>query len=1056
MSSHRLIAPSLLLLALAGGVAAADPATAAGTASSAPAVDTTAISAEQLLKKLPGSDRLAIKDERVVWSDGKGGELRFAPVDPGMGNPLVETAIGNLAIERRLVAENRTEVIPQVAPLVAAAKAGGVVAEGLCLREGILTGIHLRSDQLLVLPEGVLKRAEAAAADRAAEREAVNAGVLAVVGELGESKLDELGRKTVEDVLRRLPNQDGNQEGDEVHPSFARRLVRHGWLATVLPERPSVARLVAAVVAADRAQPVAAFTGKGLSLAEHKDAFGRGGWILTTPTRTAFVRQHPVPLYHWAWEAAKMNVVVDLEPGSDPLAGRLKPVAARMVEGNRTLARWSRTEGFTADQDAWRQSVPAGRRKGVDPNAVAEFLPPHIVVAGLDGDVAGLIVPRGFLAAPAGADSAEGERFLSDAARLLRGDEARGVPDAAYLDLVGEHLLTYVYDSPDSRFPLLVGNKQNKGDIHQTALQTVATAAGGIMRGDCDDLAEVYQVLAERQGRTSIVIQLPGHAACAWADKARDGRWHAFVLQTGPALEFSDKELPDALRKAYLSFDKNMPFDPNGIGLLLRFSGENQRGSWRLSWRIFAEPDYCRTMIDVQRDWQYQTYQRGISKMLKLVAGGDTDTANYREIAGLYTFTGQHDLAADYHRKALAQTREPESRFLLEVELLGNLFEAGRTDEALKLADELIDRRVGEVRERMGQGLMQAGIQLAGVLAGHKQPERALRALEATALEQSAKQIALACAFIGSPRFDENQWDNHPQWQSLRHLSMTFALTVTGLLQEGGAPLLASSDAMRIAARATQDWQSSVAFRDVDEPGEAPSRYAMVARWYVGLLGQERVDQLVEQAPAPTAREHDHRKRVGGLAQLPIDASWLKVSVPWWHGRLAEQFRKEAKTIDPAKVAMLVKRVEQAYQDGIKLGMDHPTLEDERHFAQLLGALVGRDEKLLRERLRWVKDKDDKRIRDDTAQWIGDAARFLPVEWFTKVMRIWQEELDYKPKWFWIAWRARIGGADQQALIAAKMAADHFADDPSFKEEYDFMRGLIEPVRPSATPAAAK
>lgn len=1043
MSPCRVIAPTLLLLALAGGACSAEPAT-------APAVDTTAITAEQLQKKLPGAERLAIKGDRVVWSDGKGGEASFAPIDPGMGNPLIETAIGPVAIERRLVAENRVELIAQIPALVAAAKAEGVAAEGLCLREGILTGFHLRSDSLLVLPEGVLRRAEVPAADRAAERDALNAAVLAAIAELGDSRLDDMGRKTVEDVLRRLPNQDGNLDGDEVHPSFARRLVRHGWLAQVLGERPAAAALAKAVALADRERPVASFAGKGLALTEFKDAFGAGGWVLTTPTRSAFVRLHPAPLYHWAWEAAKMHVVVDLEPGSDPLAARLKPVAARMVEGNRTLARWSRTDGFSADQDAWRQAVPAGRRKGVDPNAVAEFLPPHIVVAGLDGDIAGLIVPRGFLAAPATADTAEGERFLADAARLLRGDEAKGVPDAAYLDLIGEHLLTYVYDSPDSRFPLLVGNKQNKGDIHQTALQTVATAAGGIMRGDCDDLAEVYQVLAERQGRTAIVVHLPSHAACAWADKARDGRWHAFVLQTGPALEFSDKDLPEALRKAYLSFDKNQPFDPNGIGLLLRFSGENQRGTWRLSWRIFAEPDYCRTMIDVQRDWQYQTYQRGISKMKKMIEAGDTDTANYRELGGLYTFTGQHGLAADFHRKAVEQTREPESRFLLEVELLGNLFDAGRTDEALGLADELIDKRVGEVRERMGNGLIQAGIQLAGVLAGHRQPERALRALEATALEVSSKQIANLCAFINSPRFDEQRWDLNPQFQSLRHLSMSFALTVTSLLGEGGAPLLSSSEAMRSAARAVQDWQATIAFRDVDEPGEAPSRYAMVGRWYVGLLGQERVDQLVEQAPAPTAKDYDHRKRVGGLAQLPLDASWLKVSVPWWHGRLAELFRKEAKALDAAQVAAMVRKVEEAYAAGLKLGMEHPFIDKQYQQSLLIGALVGRDEKRLRDCLRWVKDKDDKDIRDDSAQWIGDAARFMPVEWFTKVMRIWQEELDYKPKWFWIAWRARIGGADQQALIAAKMAADRYADDPSFKEEYDFMRGLIEPVRPAA------
>ena len=41
----------------------------------------------------------------------------------------------------------------------------------------------------------------------------------------------------------------------------------------------------------------------------------------------------------------------------------------------------------------------------------------------------------------------------------------------------------------------------------------------------------------------------------------------------------------------------------------------------------FPEPDYAATMIDVQRDWHYQTYQRAIHKMLKMIEDGDTDNA---------------------------------------------------------------------------------------------------------------------------------------------------------------------------------------------------------------------------------------------------------------------------------------------------------------------------------------------------------------------------------------------------------------------------------------------
>ena len=84
-------------------------------------------------------------------------------------------------------------------------------------------------------------------------------------------------------------------------------------------------------------------------------------------------------------------------------------------------------------------------------------------------------------------------------------------------------------------------------------------------------------------------------------------------MQTGPTHEFIDEELPESLRKAYTSFDASETFDPNGLGLLLRFSGENTRSSWRLSYRIFAEKEYADAMIAVQKDWHYQTYLQGIN-----------------------------------------------------------------------------------------------------------------------------------------------------------------------------------------------------------------------------------------------------------------------------------------------------------------------------------------------------------------------------------------------------------------------------------------------------------
>jgi hypothetical protein len=143
-------------------------------------------------------------------------------------------------------------------------------------------------------------------------------------------------------------------------------------------------------------------------------------------------------------------------------------------------------------------------------------------------------------------------------------------------------------------------------------------------------------------------------------------------------------------------------------------------------------------------------------------------------------------------------------------------------------------------------------------------------------------------------------------------------------------------------------------------------------------------------------------------------------------------------------VLRLGKQLADSYVACGDLGFDENFLEHEAHLAALIVALVAQDEKALHERLAYVQSLNDKRLRDDTAQWLGDPARFLELDWYAKVLTIWKEELNYKPKYFWIAWRAALNKAPQQALMVAKMAAEEFSGDPSFTEEYEFMRKLLE------------
>jgi len=119
-------------------------------------------------------------------------------------------------------------------------------------------------------------------------------------------------------------------------------------------------------------------------------------------------------------------------------------------------------------------------------------------------------------------------------------------------------------------------------------------------------------------------------------------------------------------------------------------------------------------------------------------------------------------------------------------------------------------------------------------------------------------------------------------------------------------------------------------------------------------------------------------------------------------------------------------------------------LEQPVHFAQLNAAVIAGDDKALRERLRHVKKQNDKRLRDFTAITLGSLAPACDAKAWQGVLKAWADEVDYKPKWFSIAWTAVIAGAPANALATARMAATRFRDDASFAEEAAFMEQLLK------------
>lgn len=1048
MLQPRLLSLAAALLTLSTAWAAETP-SAAPTAGGTPTVEAPKSAtgdAKELLAELPAVPEVVQHGTGVEWQ-GDGASAPIVAVDPDTSDPELGTDIGPVHVPRHLVEDHHVEILPVLPALVARAKAAHLAGAQLTIQVGLLTGPSLRDkDEIVILPDGVLRKQALTAPDRSGEIAALGKAAAALTAALPSTGLDEIGRHALQEVIHKLDQTDGGQALDEIAPSFARREVHHGYLRQWF-RTPQGQQLVAqaeqAVDRADAVEPVSHSAGDGLSSDEVRDAFGARAWILATPHGVSYAYEEPQPEY--LGNIGKLIVAVDLPTGADPSKDAAKATAARIFDGNANLlASWSAKDGFHTDLNRWRDAISISGRA-----LVKEAIPPHILIRSLSGDVAGLAVEKGLLKPAAGPSHGDSETFLHDAARLL--------PDNAHLDLVGEYLFAYVYPSPDAKYPDLMGNRQMKSNVQQTVWQTCGNVAGGIMHGDCADIAELYQTLTTLQGLNPIIIGLPEHAACCWAEKQNDA-WHVSVLQTGPPLEFFDKLLPDALEKAYKLFDPSMPFDANELPLLLRFSGESSRSEWSLSWRIFSEPAYCKTMIEVERDWQYETYQRGISTMQAMIKGGDDDNANYRELCGLYAFTGQYDLAAEYCRKARDRTDNTMSKMSLTIQLAGHLLNAGHTQEAIEAVTDVLDKQLPPLKERLGPATtMQIALELTGVClneeGGPAIKPLALKTMSQELIQPMGAVIDRLAAYVASPDFSKDRWDNDPDAHALRSLTGMYAgLGIELLHQEGPKATDPSLQALRTSL---EHYFQGVAFYDLEDSSAVMEKEDFVGRWWGLVVGQEQLDAALDRVSPAKDAKVDFLHRTSGKEQMEKDLPFIRASVPYWYGRLADLYRRDKEHLDPKQVARITAYLAEAERATVALGLTNPRYLSQAILGQELQALTAHDLPGLRAVLHRVAENNDKALRDDAAQWLGDAARFCDLAWYRQVLDAWRTEVDYKPKYYWIAWRAALNKAPQQALMVAKLAAERFKDDPAFVEEYGFMRATLAAAAKVQVPAAA-
>ena len=827
------------------------------------------------------------------------------------------------------------------------------------------------------------------------------------------SELGEPGRAALRDTLARLDLRDAEAKGYPA-PSALRRMLRHGWLDRLTRGDPRAARLREAVERASVLQPLERTRAGEAAIEQLEDAFGHTARTLRSAAATRYEVALEDPAYFA--EAPDTTLVVDLPAGADPLAAAPRPLAARVFQDRVPIASWDEAEGFRGWPERWqRRAIPPAEER--DGWVLRDAIPAHVRITSARGDVQRLITAYGALEPERASSSEAREAWLNAAARAL--------PDAAHLDLLGEFLFAYAHDSPEPHWPELLGTPQRLGDIHQTTAQTLATEAGGMYRGDCDDLSELYQEIAKRQGRNAHLIGLPAHAALAWAEPDADGSWRTYVLQTAPPLAVRGDTLEKSLEETYRSFDAEAPLHADQLEVLLRFAGDNTRDTYYLSSRIFADSAYARRMIDLQENWHGWTLGRGLRLAESEAARPGAAVAELLELGSLLERTGQLAASAAVLGRALAQSRGGAERAELAIQQVEVLFDAGQADAARRVVGQLLDTWIPELERGEDALELTLRTRLADALLTRGRDR-------AAGLEILAQRIAPVLA-------RRRHWYRSSEE---RYRIEEFMELAVSALHDTSQTALSHGDDWRALSKLAGEWLAGPAFVALQASESVLKAYGLLGRYLEAVEGVERYRVLARAAAPPTSAERDHAAVVRRPGQVRIDAGWVGVSPHYWWSALLDLVAFDRRTLARRDALELAMQLRVARVRAEELGLGHASFAGYLLQSEIATALAANDLPRLRSALAGARESGDWERGKTAAFWVEEIGRRLPLERFESAMDGAIVELRSRPLLLQIAWRAMRAGATQHALAAAQAAARASPKDAILAEEYAFMRQL--------------
>ncbi len=929
----------------------------------------------------------------------------------------------SIIIARALIAQDDAEAAAHVSELLAKAQQSNLPLKGLLLDRGSLTGLHLRNEHGYVTTHAVLKTVTIEKPHFDEQRNELTTTAEQLMTTLPEAGLSTIGRSAMQRFLSLI--NDTVAADEDTNPHYLRQLVVHGWLQKQLPASEQLVALQKAIELAMSFQPVQQWSGNEWTLTAYANAFQEKIWTIQGPDHAARLQAH-----HDLHHAPRLpcHLLTTFKPQADPLHAQADITSARLLWGRRSLATWDPANGFQADLTTWREARPDDGY-GVSSTAPVGFIPPHMVISAADGSILHLVTKGGILAPPNNQSTAEHQRFIKEAAAQLT--------DAVHLDLIGQVFFSYVHDSPDSAKPDLVGFRSINGDIHQTVTQTLNTCLFGMLRGDCDDLSEVYQTILTEQNKLAYVLSLPRHAACAWSELIGD-QWTTYVLQTGQPVACSDASLAQTIVALYHRFDRQGSFDGSNISLLLRFAGENTRSSFSLSNRILTEAEYAKTLIAVQRDLYNHTYANGINTMNAMLKNGDEDPANWLELAGLYEHTGEHGNAVTMLEKVITKEKDPYQRIMYTVLMLSSLIEEEKFALCTSIANKLLAEELPKISAQKVSAWWMA-YRIYSTLdeeQHHDLRQHILSTYLYPVIKEEAKQVL---AWVNSDRFKLSIWENQ-----LRDFNSRMGV-ITGIVLQHvtkkGISQLHEDESLREKYGFVERFIETCSFLDLKNRANVSNAYALTGMFAAQIMGVDNFDEVLAATPFPSTWHNYHNKRIGGVAQLERDLPWIRSSVTFWSGRLGQALSE--KVIDKEKILSHIKQLKDAYQASQKLDVISLGIENTLLYVDVVQALITEDKEALDSAFTKYRNQNDKRSDAALCATISALAPHLGPTWFKTVLERWHALAATKPGYFTIAWDCVHKKAIAQALVAGAFAAQHNNDDPTFVNEFTYLQRVV-------------